>query len=115
EMEHFRKPSDPKNHPDIGEINKTEDTMYDYLKKQLIALNYPKKLQTLIEYGIDSLNEDGYLEVELAEWVEDCHSTLLEVEEALDVIQSLEPAGVGARTLTECILLQLDRSGLSYG
>lgn len=100
--------------PEIGEINKKVDTMYDQLKKQLVAIDYPKQLLPIIEYGIDSLNEDGFLEVDMSQWGQDCHSTLFEVEKALDIIQSLEPAGIGARSLTECILLQLNRMGNNY-
>ncbi|RKQ35542.1 RNA polymerase factor sigma-54 [Oceanobacillus halophilus] len=100
--------------PAIGEINSAEQTMYEQLKKQLISIKFDKKLRHVIDYGIDSLNEDGYLEVERDVWAEDCRTSVETVEEALHVIQALEPTGIGARTLTECILLQLKEMGIHY-
>ncbi|WP_085991388.1 RNA polymerase factor sigma-54 [Oceanobacillus senegalensis] len=105
EMEDYRQSHSSQ--PSIGEINKAELTMYEQLKNQLVSLDYPKALKPIIEYGIDSINDDGYLAVELEVWAEDCGTSLETVEKALLVIQTLEPVGIGARTLTECILLQL--------
>ncbi|WP_337017580.1 RNA polymerase factor sigma-54 [Oceanobacillus massiliensis] len=92
----------------IGEINPYEKTMYDQLKGQIFMLTIrDDKLKAIIEFGIDSLNEDGYLDIDLKEWAEACETTLETVEYALSKIQSLEPAGIGARNLQECILLQI--------
>ncbi|WP_068672999.1 RNA polymerase factor sigma-54 [Oceanobacillus sp. Castelsardo] len=93
--------------PDIGEINEKKDSMYEHLKKQLVTLGYSKDLQPVIEYGIDSLNEDGYLDIDLNHWAEECSTTLNVIKKAIDIIQMLEPVGIGARTLSECIILQL--------
>lgn len=91
----------------IGEINQSEWTMYDKLKEQLYTLSYTPELKRIIEFGIDSLDEDGYLEIELEEWARICDTSLEIVAQALTKVQSLEPAGIGARTFQECILLQL--------
>ncbi|WP_249871261.1 RNA polymerase factor sigma-54 [Oceanobacillus saliphilus] len=91
----------------VGEINQSEMTMYDQLKAQLFMLTMDDELKAIIEFGIDSLNEDGYLDIELEEWASACGTTMDAVEEALMKIQSLEPTGIGARNLQECILLQL--------
>ncbi|MEC5425358.1 RNA polymerase factor sigma-54 [Virgibacillus sp. C22-A2] len=91
----------------IGEINQAELTMYDQLKKQLYTLDITKEIKPLVEFGIDSLNEDGYLEIDLDLWADKCNSTIKQVEQALSMIQSLEPVGIGARNLSECIVLQL--------
>jgi len=91
----------------IGEINQPELSMYDQLKNQLYTLSITDELKKVIEFGIDSLNEDGYLEIEMEEWARICNTTIEMVERALTNIQSLEPAGVGARTFQECMLLQL--------
>ncbi len=90
-----------------GEINASELSMYDHLKKQLYILHIPEKMRPIVLYGIDSINENGYLDVELQLWAKQCHATLEQVEQAVKLIQSLEPAGIGARTLSECIILQL--------
>ena len=95
------------NQVSIGEINQTVESVYDQLKKQLYTLNIPSDLQSVVEFGIDSLNLEGYLDIELETWAEACQTTIEDVKEALTFIQSLEPAGIGARTLSECLYLQL--------
>ncbi len=94
----------------IGEMNTAEMSLYDQLKSQLFTISYPDSLKPIIEFGIDSLNEDGYLEIALEEWASKCETTIENVEYALEKIQSLEPSGIGARNLQECILLQLKQA-----
>lgn len=91
----------------IGEMNSKTLTMYDQLKSQLYTLSVPENLKEVVLFGIDSLDEDGYLDIDLTLWAEKCDTTIENVEEALTHIQSLEPAGIGARNLKESILLQL--------
>ncbi|MFD1361631.1 RNA polymerase factor sigma-54 [Lentibacillus salinarum] len=95
----------------IGEINPAELTMYEQLKSQLYAIHVPNDLREAVHFGIDSLNEDGYLDIDLTSWADQCGVTVDRVEDALQLIQQLEPAGIGARTLQECIQLQLPDSG----
>lgn len=94
--------------PSVGERNSKEETMYDKLKNQLYTLRLDSTLKRAVLFGIDSLNEDGYIEIDLDEWAERCGLPMPQIDAALKAIQSLEPAGVGARDLSECILLQLD-------
>lgn len=109
EISHFKQanPSEVS----IGEINQAELTMYDELKNQLYSINVPDDLRETVLFGINSLNEDGYLDIKMADWAAHCGQTLDRAEEALRLIQMLEPKGVGARSLQECILLQLPDSG----
>ncbi|WP_188454089.1 RNA polymerase factor sigma-54 [Virgibacillus oceani] len=93
--------------PAIGEINQKELTMYDQLKQQLYTVNLTDEIKPIILFGIDSLNENGYLDISLELWAEKCNTTEMKVQEALTLIQTLEPSGIGARTLQECIHLQL--------
>ncbi len=70
--------------------------------------------QKLAEYLIGSLDDDGYLRRDLLSVADDLAFTQgievseSELEQILHIIQQLEPAGVGARTLQECLLLQLN-------
>ncbi|MFD1848983.1 RNA polymerase factor sigma-54 [Oceanobacillus bengalensis] len=91
----------------IGEINAAEKSMYERLKDQLVGLSIPKKLKPVVEYGIDSLDSDGYLDLDLTLWAEHCSVSVELVEQAIEYIQALEPAGIGARSLSECITIQL--------
>lgn len=90
-------------------------SLYDSLEEQVSMLNLDEADLALAFYLIGSLDEDGYLRRPLEALINDLafHNNL-EVTEAhleglLLKIQSLEPAGVGARNLRECLLLQLHR------
>ena len=62
-----------------------------------------------------NLNEDGYLMEELKPIGEDTGASLEEVEAVLARVQQLDPVGVGARTLCECLLIQMRVVGLTEG
>src|SRR5206468_2548234 len=59
------------------------------------------------EFLIGSLDDRGYLVTSLPDVAEATGRPLPEIEHVLSIIQGLEPAGVGARDLRECLLLQL--------
>ncbi len=94
-------------------------SFYEHLESQLGLRDLNDKQLILGEYILGNIDEDGYLRRELANIVDDLaflqnvDTTENELEEVLKVIQDLEPAGVGARTLQECLLLQLKRKDLT--
>lgn len=85
------------------------------LKQQFRLLAADEKEVQLAEYLIDCLNEGGLLEQDLANIAEDLsfkHNVWLEeadLEAVLKRIQQLDPPGIGARSIRECLLLQLYR------
>jgi RNA polymerase sigma-54 factor len=85
----------------------------DDLKNQLALRPLTDEQRFLAEYIIDSLDEAGYLTIPISTLVDGLaislnHETTPEaVEEALQIVQDLDPAGIGARNLRECLLLQL--------
>ena len=62
------------------------------------------------KYIIAALDDDGYLRESLKEIAEETGCCLKDAESALSAVQDLDPAGIGARDLRECLLLQLRRS-----
>lgn len=85
------------------------ETLRDDLLFQLMALDLEKPVRTIVEYLVDSLDERGYLPEEMVpESVSDPRLRIL-FARALSVLRSLEPAGVGAHNLAECLKLQLAR------
>ncbi len=80
------------------------------LREQLALLPLAPPVRALAEYIIHCLNERGYLEFEPAELAEELGEPLFDVMQALYAVQSLHPAGVGARSLEECLILQLQES-----
>ncbi len=86
-------------------------TLSDYLQSQLSLVIMSPEVRDASGAIIGNLDENGYLIDSLAEI---CSTEALSVEiaeEALRVVQTLDPAGVGARNLQECLLLQLDSRG----
>lgn len=87
----------------------------DILKTQLMLRKMDDKENEIAENIIGNIDDDGYLRRELEAIVDDLaftqnvHCTEEEVEDVLFLVQDLEPAGVGARDLRECLLLQLER------
>jgi RNA polymerase sigma-54 factor len=97
----------------------TGSSFQEQLESQLGLRELTPAQRILGEYIIGNIDEDGYLRRELTNIVDDLAflqnitTTEKELEEVLAIIQDLEPAGVGARTLRECLILQLDKRDLS--
>lgn len=88
-------------------------SFHEYLESQLSLRDLTDKQKILGEYILGNIDEDGYLRRELVNIVDDLAflqnvtTTEQELEEVLTVIQDLDPPGVGARSLRECLLIQL--------
>jgi RNA polymerase sigma-54 factor len=88
-------------------------SFHEQLESQLILRDLSEQQKILGEYILGNIDEDGYLRRDLSNIVDDLaflqnvNTTEEELSEVLTIIQDLEPAGVGARTLKECLLLQI--------
>lgn len=69
----------------------------------------PATLMTVAEYLVGALDETGYLRASLDEVAWNTHSEFEEVERVLAALQTLDPPGVGARDIRECMLIQIGR------
>ncbi|MGB3865700.1 MAG: RNA polymerase factor sigma-54 [Xanthobacteraceae bacterium] len=84
-----------------------EITLADHLAEQL-SVALPKPSQRMIgRYLIDLVDEAGYLPADLGNAAERLGATAAEVEAVLAVLQTFEPAGICARSLSECLAIQL--------
>ncbi len=90
---------------------KKGESLADYLFSQLVDVDMPKEEYEILKYMIYSLDSRGYLKEDLQELERIFGKTEYEIEKVLIRLQNLEPAGVGARDLRECLLLQLKRKG----
>jgi RNA polymerase sigma-54 factor len=105
----------------------------DHLRDQVTLLDLSGRQMFLAEEFIGNINEDGYLACGLEKIVEGANEevrkaaeeterdvtdlpvyTMGEAEEMLGIVQSLDPPGVGARDLRECLMLQLREAGLEH-
>lgn len=86
--------------------NKTP-TLQEHLLSQLRLEPLSESDIAIGEEIIGNLNEDGYLITSLEEIVASSNTSLNNVERVLNIIQEFDPSGVGARSLSECLLIQL--------
>ena len=90
-------------------------SFHEMLISQLGLRTLTERQRMLGEYIIGNIDEDGYLRREISSITDDLaflqnmEATEEELEEILMIIQDFDPAGVGARTLQECLLLQISR------
>lgn len=86
----------------------------ELLKDQLTMMSLPPRNRLLAGYLVDSLDDDGYLRLSVADIADNLSFaynifvTETELSDELETVQGLDPPGVGARDLRECLLLQLD-------
>jgi len=97
---------------DVVFSTKKENNLEEHLMEQVNTLLYvTNKQKNILKYLIYSLNEQGFLKIELANIARTFSVSLDEAEQVVSILQSLDPIGVGARDLRECLLLQLDHMG----
>ncbi|MFC7348945.1 RNA polymerase factor sigma-54 [Chryseobacterium zhengzhouense] len=91
-------------------------SLFDYLMEQINLVNINEEDLKIAEYIIGNLDTDGYLRREIKSIVDDLafsqgiYTTKEKVEDILEnYVQKLDPPGVGARGLQECLLLQIEK------
>lgn len=91
-------------------------SLYDYLMEQIHFADLDENELRIAEYIIGNLDNDGYLRRDIKSIVDDLAFTMgistsiAEVESLLvNYVQKLDPAGVGARNLRECLILQIEK------
>src|SRR5579862_6285150 len=83
-------------------------TLADHLHSQLSMLVMSEDVRDAAANIIGNLDENGYLTATLEEIAESGQHSLEEVQEGLRIVHSLDPAGVGAKDVRECLLLQIE-------
>ncbi|UKK48183.1 RNA polymerase factor sigma-54 [Prevotella sp. E9-3] len=92
-------------------------SFYDQILQQVNELQITERERYIMEYLIGSLDDDGLLRKELESISDELaiyhnvDATTDEIEQVLHKLQQLDPPGIGARSLQECLLLQIDRKG----
>ena len=92
--------------PDIGERGSASETLAEHLHAQIGSATRDPRACAIARLLIDQLDEAGYLPIPLEEIAADMGIEAAEAEAALGLIHTLDPTGVGARSLSECIALQ---------
>ena len=94
---------------EAGREDRNLESLSAFLRDQLHRLRLSKPLSTLCGYLAELVDEDGYLSQEDLDGLSAMKIPRPLTDQALDTLQSLDPPGVGARSLSECLLLQLSR------
>jgi RNA polymerase sigma-54 factor len=95
----------------LEKVPVTRTTLAESLLEQLHFLNLPRESMRIAEFLVGSLDERGWVVTSMADIVDSLGVPMEQVEKVLFVVQALEPAGVGARDLRECLLIQLEARG----
>lgn len=93
---------------DFEKYYQAENTLVDHLMHQLHATKCPDGVRRACRFVIYSLDKNGFLDMGSEELEEASENTAEEFRQAIPIVQSMDPAGIAARNLEECLCLQLD-------
>ena len=83
-------------------------SLKDYLQEQLVEVDIDQYTLSICKYIVESLDYRGYLEIPIKELAEELKVSEEVVEKALKIVQTLEPYGIGARNIQECLIIKLN-------
>lgn len=101
---------------DTEAVTQETQSFYDQLEEQIGFFHLSDHEQEIIRYLIGSLDDDGFLRISLQqiqdelEVYHNVNTSAEELEHVLHILQNFEPAGIGARSLQECLLLQVQHA-----
>lgn len=115
---------DNRNYKEYGGINKEEKvspfnyisskkSLKEYLNEQILESEENDEIKNVGRYIIENLDRKGYLDNTVENISEELNISMAIVERALEFIQSLEPCGIAARDLKECLKIQLIKKRIS--
>ena len=89
-----------------------KESLTEYLQNQISECNEDEFIKTIVGYMIENLDERGYLDIPISDICRDLDISEVIGNEALEVLQELEPDGIGTRDLKECLKIQLIKKGI---
>lgn len=107
--------------PDAGQgmepvaVQPGQEGLCEHLRDQISPRGMTREMRLAVEAVLSGLDTNGYLEETPEELAGRSGLPVPAVEAALKLVQGLEPAGVGARNLSQCLALQLERRGEEDG
>lgn len=93
--------------PSFEQFTSSKADLSDHLLWQLRLSNIPDHLKEICEAVIGNIDENGYLRVTEEELISFTGADPEDVKKAIEIVQTFDPPGVGARNLQECLILQL--------
>ncbi|MCQ9627387.1 RNA polymerase factor sigma-54 [Cetobacterium somerae] len=96
----------------IENIGEENESLISYLEEQIIYLEIKREVRDILEYLINNLDERGYLISNLEELRKNGGFKLNIFKDAIKILHTLEPIGVGATNLIDCLKIQLENKGI---
>jgi len=93
----------------IEQTTASQPSLFDFLKEQIELFYRKTYLRELIFWWVNQLDHKGYVTRTVEEAQEETGATPVELIDALTLLQQLDPPGIGARDLKECLLIQTER------
>jgi RNA polymerase sigma-54 factor len=94
---------------DLSWIPDRKQSLYEYVTEQVLLTYRDTYLRTLIFWWINQLNDKGYVLKNIEEAAAETKADPIQLMDALTLLQQLDPPGIGARNLQECLMLQTER------
>lgn len=92
---------------EVSDYTASPTTLADTLRQQLAMTALPPLKAALVSWLVLQLDEAGYCRTDLESAAAKLNCPLVDLRDALSILQTFEPAGIGARDLSECLALQL--------
>lgn len=89
-----------------------EKNLIDFLEEQIGYLKISKEMRFLCSYLINNLDKRGYLPLTKDEIKAGCGYPIKYINDALEIVKNLEPIGIGAKDLEECLIIQLHKKDI---
>ena len=89
-----------------------EKNLIDFLEEQIGFLKINKEMRFLCNYIVNNLDKRGFLTLSKDEIKAGCGFPLKYINEAIDIVKSLEPMGIGSKNLEECLIFQLHKKNI---
>lgn len=102
-----------KNYDVYEKVYEDENTLEEYLTSQISLLKINKYEKKILEFLIGNINKNGYLDITLEVIINQFSIDKVIAKKMISLLQSLEPYGIGAFNLQECLLIQLEKRNLS--
>ncbi|MGL4912821.1 MAG: RNA polymerase factor sigma-54, partial [Romboutsia sp.] len=102
----------PDNDINLENMVKYSSNLYEHLLLQISLYKLRENEREICEYIIECLDEDGYLRIDDKEIINTLGIDRETFEDCLANIQQLEPNGVGARDISECLIIQMNNLGI---
>ena len=90
-----------------------EKNLIDFLEEQLGFLKISKEMRFLCTFIVNNLDKRGFLTVTREELKSACGFPLKDIDKAVEIVKSLEPVGIGAKNMEECLIIQLHKKNIN--